>query len=90
MKLSNDYHILDKLSKDYDILDKLSNDYDILDKISYVNTVTHITLKNAHICRILTKLQHAHSIGQFWVGKTPLPDDFIFLEPCMVVAGVVG
>ena len=84
MKLSNDYHILDKLSKDYDILEKkkiFSNNYDMLDKISYENTGTHKTHKNAHICCILLKLQHACFIGQFWFGKTPLPDDFIYLEP---------
>ena len=30
------------------------------------------------------KLQHTRSIGQKWLGKTPFPDNFYFLEPCLL------
>ena len=37
--------------------------------------------KNTHICRILPKLQHTRFIGQFWLEKILLPDNFFFCSP---------
>ena len=53
----------------------------------HMKTHQHInTHKNVHICRILLKLQHTRSIGQFWLGKPCSRTILFFWNPdCMLL-----
>jgi len=52
-----------------------TNDYTLLSNDNDIGKIGE-KHKNTHICRILPKLQHTRFIGQLWLEKMLLPDNF--------------